>query len=89
MLELRRLFALLVASEKRYVDPSAAVDWLKKVLDGGGTDSQQDISEFTHKVRQPGAGVSASGDVNPVIRVVLLDVSSRGLRYCDNFETIS
>ncbi|XP_037089345.1 ubiquitin carboxyl-terminal hydrolase 25-like [Pollicipes pollicipes] len=50
MLELRRLFALLVASEKRHVDPRAAVDLLKKVLDGGATDSQQDISEFTHKV---------------------------------------
>ena len=55
MLEMRRLFALLVASEKRYVDPSAAVDWLKRVLDGGGTDSQQDISEFTHKVPPPTA----------------------------------
>ena len=43
MHELRRLFALLLASNKKYVDPSKPVDILKEAFSSpsGATDSQQ------------------------------------------------
>ncbi|XP_041372903.1 ubiquitin carboxyl-terminal hydrolase 25-like isoform X2 [Gigantopelta aegis] len=52
MHELRRLFALLLASNKKYVDPSKPVDILKEAFSSpsGATDSQQDVSEFQHKL---------------------------------------
>ena len=60
MLELRKLFALMVASQRKYVDPSKAVELLRGSVGGGGggngssviaTDNiQQDVSEFTHLV---------------------------------------
>jgi len=53
MVELRKLFSLLVGSHKKYVDPSCAVDILRGCL-GGGADNhmnnQQDVSEFTHRL---------------------------------------
>uniref|UniRef100_A0A8C8E5E4 Ubiquitin carboxyl-terminal hydrolase n=1 Tax=Otus sunia TaxID=257818 RepID=A0A8C8E5E4_9STRI len=49
MRELRYLFALLVGSKRKYVDPSRAVEILKDAFKS--TDSQQqDVSEFTHKL---------------------------------------
>ncbi|KAL5020489.1 hypothetical protein ScPMuIL_003381 [Solemya velum] len=52
MKELGHLFALMVGSRKKYVDPSKAVDILKEAFSSppGVTDSQQDISEFQHKL---------------------------------------
>ena len=63
MLELRKLFALMVASQRKYVDPSKAVELLRGSVGGsggggGGSGSsaiaadniQQDVSEFTHLV---------------------------------------
>ena len=59
MAELRKLFALLLASERKYVDPTKAVELLRKgfsdssgangvvgIEDGGS--QQEDVSEFTH-----------------------------------------
>lgn len=52
--ELRKLFALLLASRRKYVDPSGAVDVLRKQDSlqlrniGGLENGQQDVSEFTH-----------------------------------------
>ncbi len=56
MTELRKLFALLLATERKYVDPSVAVDLLRKGFVkrseglGLGADNgqQEDISECTH-----------------------------------------
>ena len=53
-MELRKLFALLVGSQRNYVDPSHAVGILRGSL-GGETvqtycNNQQDVSEFTHKL---------------------------------------
>ncbi len=39
MSELRKLFALLVASERKYVDPSKAVDLLRKGFGGGNNEA--------------------------------------------------
>ncbi|KAK3612082.1 hypothetical protein CHS0354_031152 [Potamilus streckersoni] len=56
MQELRHLFALMVGSQKKYVDPSRAVDILKEAFSSssvtvtGTSDSQQDVSEFQHKL---------------------------------------
>ncbi|XP_039387038.1 ubiquitin carboxyl-terminal hydrolase 25 isoform X5 [Mauremys reevesii] len=49
MRELRYLFALLVGSKRKYVDPSRAVDILKDAFKSNDS-QQQDVSEFTHKL---------------------------------------
>ncbi|XP_067826999.1 ubiquitin carboxyl-terminal hydrolase 28 isoform X2 [Heptranchias perlo] len=48
MQELRCLFALMVASKRKYVDPSSAVELLKDAF--RSSEAQQDVSEFTHKL---------------------------------------
>ena len=52
MHELRKLFALMIGSKRKYVDPSKAVEILKEAFTSGSglTDSQQDVSEFQHKL---------------------------------------
>ena len=65
MLELRKLFAFMVGSQRKYVDPSRAVDILRGFIgfaqgsnSGSNKDmiltieanNQQDVSEFTHIV---------------------------------------
>ncbi|XP_070606372.1 ubiquitin carboxyl-terminal hydrolase 25 isoform X2 [Erythrolamprus reginae] len=47
--ELRYLFALLVGSKRKYVDPSRAVEILKDAFKSNDS-QQQDVSEFTHKL---------------------------------------
>nr|XP_020641084.1 ubiquitin carboxyl-terminal hydrolase 25 isoform X3 [Pogona vitticeps] len=49
MRELRYLFALLVGSKRKYVDPSRAVEILKDAFKSSDS-QQQDVSEFTHKL---------------------------------------
>ncbi|XP_066098013.1 ubiquitin carboxyl-terminal hydrolase 25 isoform X1 [Saccopteryx bilineata] len=49
MQELRYLFALLVGSKRKYVDPSRAVEILKGAFKSNES-QQQDVSEFTHKL---------------------------------------
>ncbi|XP_023669384.1 ubiquitin carboxyl-terminal hydrolase 28 [Paramormyrops kingsleyae] len=48
MQELRCLFALMVGSKRRFVDPSAAVELLRDAF--RTSEAQQDVSEFTHKL---------------------------------------
>lgn len=50
--ELRNLFALMIGSYRKYVDPSKAVEILKEGFRShtGVSDSQQDISEFQGKL---------------------------------------
>lgn len=54
MLELRKLFALLVGSQRSYVDPSRAVGILRGTMGGAEgqltNSQQQDVSEFTHNL---------------------------------------
>ena len=55
MQELRKLFALMVATQRKYVDPTRAVDILRGsigsiVETNTGDNNQQDVSEFTHIV---------------------------------------
>ncbi|XP_060747097.1 ubiquitin carboxyl-terminal hydrolase 28 [Tachysurus vachellii] len=48
MQELQCLFALMVGSNRRFVDPSAAVELLRDAF--RTSEAQQDVSEFTHKL---------------------------------------
>uniref|UniRef100_A0A3Q3WVH8 Ubiquitin carboxyl-terminal hydrolase n=1 Tax=Mola mola TaxID=94237 RepID=A0A3Q3WVH8_MOLML len=48
MQELRCLFALMVGSTRRFVDPSAAVELLREAF--RTSETQQDVSEFSHKL---------------------------------------
>ncbi|CAL8364578.1 unnamed protein product [Lota lota] len=48
MQELRCLFALMVGSTCKFVDPSAAVELLRDAF--RTSEAQQDVSEFTHKL---------------------------------------
>uniref|UniRef100_A0A8C6NXD0 Ubiquitin carboxyl-terminal hydrolase n=1 Tax=Nothobranchius furzeri TaxID=105023 RepID=A0A8C6NXD0_NOTFU len=48
MQELRCLFALMVGSTRRFVDPSAAVELLRNAF--RTSEAQQDVSEFSHKL---------------------------------------
>ncbi|XP_031198954.1 ubiquitin carboxyl-terminal hydrolase 28 isoform X1 [Mastomys coucha] len=49
MQELQYLFALLLGSNRKFVDPSAALDLLKGAF-RSSEEQQQDVSEFTHKL---------------------------------------
>uniref|UniRef100_A0A8C5A8H0 Ubiquitin carboxyl-terminal hydrolase n=1 Tax=Gadus morhua TaxID=8049 RepID=A0A8C5A8H0_GADMO len=48
MQELRCLFALMVGSTCKFVDPSASVELLRDAF--RSSEAQQDVSEFTHKL---------------------------------------
>ncbi|XP_059208231.1 ubiquitin carboxyl-terminal hydrolase 28 [Centropristis striata] len=48
MQELRCLFALMLGTTRRFVDPSAAVELLRDAF--RTTEAQQDVSEFSHKL---------------------------------------
>ncbi|KAL7389276.1 hypothetical protein ABVT39_000938 [Epinephelus coioides] len=48
MQELRCLFALMMGSTRRFVDPSAAVELLRDAF--RTSEAQQDVSEFSHKL---------------------------------------
>ncbi|XP_062950532.1 ubiquitin carboxyl-terminal hydrolase 28 isoform X7 [Cynocephalus volans] len=49
MQELQYLFALMMGSNRKFVDPSAALDLLKGAF-RSAEEQQQDVSEFTHKL---------------------------------------
>ncbi|KAG9333344.1 hypothetical protein JZ751_012753 [Albula glossodonta] len=49
MAELRRLFALMLGSNRKYVDPSRALEILNDAFKSSDA-QQQDVSEFTHKL---------------------------------------
>ncbi|XP_020918523.1 ubiquitin carboxyl-terminal hydrolase 28 isoform X18 [Sus scrofa] len=49
MQELQYLFALMIGSNRKFVDPSAALDLLKGAF-RSPEEQQQDVSEFTHKL---------------------------------------
>ncbi|XP_030897786.1 LOW QUALITY PROTEIN: ubiquitin carboxyl-terminal hydrolase 28-like [Leptonychotes weddellii] len=49
MQELQYLFALMMGSNRKFVDPSAALDLLKGAF-RSPKEQQQDVSEFTHKL---------------------------------------
>ncbi|XP_077360663.1 ubiquitin carboxyl-terminal hydrolase 28 isoform X2 [Festucalex cinctus] len=63
MQELRCLFALMVGSTRRFVDPSAAVELLREAF--RTSEAQQDVSEFSHKLLdwlEDAFQLAASGD---------------------------
>jgi ubiquitin carboxyl-terminal hydrolase 25/28 len=52
LVELRRLFALLLATRRKYINPQSAIQALKAAFTEQAlvTAVQQDVSEFTHKL---------------------------------------
>ncbi|XP_078483959.1 ubiquitin carboxyl-terminal hydrolase 25 isoform X7 [Ciona intestinalis] len=48
MQELRCLFALMITSNKSFLDPIKCVNILQEAFQTKSSDSQQDVSEFTH-----------------------------------------
>uniref|UniRef100_H2YB36 Ubiquitin carboxyl-terminal hydrolase n=1 Tax=Ciona savignyi TaxID=51511 RepID=H2YB36_CIOSA len=48
MQELRCLFALMITSNKSFLDPSKCVNIIQEAFQTKSSDSQQDVSEFTH-----------------------------------------
>nr|XP_045059688.2 ubiquitin carboxyl-terminal hydrolase 28-like [Desmodus rotundus] len=50
MQELQRLFALMMGSNRKFVDPSSALNLLKGTFQSAEEEQQQDVSEFTHKL---------------------------------------
>uniref|UniRef100_A0A8C6J541 ubiquitinyl hydrolase 1 n=1 Tax=Melopsittacus undulatus TaxID=13146 RepID=A0A8C6J541_MELUD len=49
MLELQCLFALMLGTQRKFIDPSVALELLKDAFRSTG-EQQQDVSEFTHKL---------------------------------------
>ncbi|KAK2489919.1 hypothetical protein MC885_001804 [Smutsia gigantea] len=67
MQELQYLFALMMGSNRKFVDPSAALDLLKGAF-RSPEEQQQDVSEFTHKLLdwlEDAFQLAVSADSNP------------------------
>ncbi|KAG8183527.1 hypothetical protein JTE90_003875 [Oedothorax gibbosus] len=92
MQELRKLFALMLCSKRKYVNPSLALEEFKEAFpDSSGTDSQQDVSEFTHKLLewledafkitlydQNGETLMEGSDTNPMLNLFYGSYLSEG-----------
>uniref|UniRef100_A0A669B4V3 Ubiquitin carboxyl-terminal hydrolase n=1 Tax=Oreochromis niloticus TaxID=8128 RepID=A0A669B4V3_ORENI len=86
MQELRCLFALMVGSTRRFVDPSAAVELLRDAF--RTNEAQQDVSEFSHKLLdwlEDAFQLAASGknaedkQHNPMVQLFYGTFSSSGI----------
>lgn len=105
MSELRHLFALMVGSKRKYVDPTKAVDILKEAFAATATsgvgDSQQDVSEFQHKLLEwledafkttfrppsPDTGSGEHGDVkNPMVDLFYGQYRAEGINEGKGFS---
>ena len=88
MVELRKLFALMVGTRRKYLDPSRTVEIFKRQNFPDGNESQQDVSEFTHKLlewleqafqKTPNEGISSSGiEQNPMEKLFYGEYKSEG-----------
>uniref|UniRef100_A0A7N8YN01 Ubiquitin carboxyl-terminal hydrolase n=1 Tax=Mastacembelus armatus TaxID=205130 RepID=A0A7N8YN01_9TELE len=70
MQELRCLFALMVGSTRRFVDPSAAVELLREAF--RTSEAQQDVSEFSHKLLdwlEDAFQLAANKQQNPMVQL--------------------
>ncbi|KAL1782326.1 Ubiquitin carboxyl-terminal hydrolase 28 [Sigmodon hispidus] len=98
MQELQYLFALLLGSNRKFVDPSAALDLLKGAF-RSSEEQQQDVSEFTHKLLdwledafQPAVNVNSCNprnkSENPMVQLFYGTFLTEGVRegkpFCNN-----
>ncbi|CAH3016835.1 unnamed protein product [Porites evermanni] len=91
MTELRIIFALMLGSKRKYVDPTKAVQILKEALKYNGSESnpgnQQDVSEFTHKLlewledsfKEKKTSSSPAKRLNPVVELFFGQANVEGV----------
>ncbi|XP_030076474.1 ubiquitin carboxyl-terminal hydrolase 28 isoform X3 [Microcaecilia unicolor] len=96
MQELQYLFALLVGSNRKFVDPSAALELLKDAFRSAEA-QQQDVSEFTHKLLdwledafQLGVNVDNPRDKseNPMVQLFYGTFLTEGIHEGNTFSNI-
>ncbi|KAM5294005.1 ubiquitin carboxyl-terminal hydrolase 28-like [Glossophaga mutica] len=86
MEELQRLFALMIGSNRKFVDPSPALNLLRGTFQSADEEQQQDVSEFTHKLLDWLEDafqllVNASGALeNPMVQLFYGTVLTEGVR---------
>ncbi|XP_035871541.1 ubiquitin carboxyl-terminal hydrolase 28-like isoform X2 [Phyllostomus discolor] len=86
MQELQRLFALMMGSNRKFVDPSSALNVLKGAFQAVEEEQQQDVSEFTHKLLdwledafQQEVDANSNPE-NPMVRLFYGTVLTEGVR---------
>ncbi|XP_027737190.1 ubiquitin carboxyl-terminal hydrolase 28 isoform X8 [Empidonax traillii] len=96
MQELQCLFALMLGTRRKFVDPSAALELLRDVF-RSGEEPQQDVSEFTHKLLdwledafQLTVNVTSPGDKseNPMVQLFYGTFLTEGVHEGNTFSKI-
>ncbi|NXE93629.1 UBP28 hydrolase, partial [Menura novaehollandiae] len=96
MQELQCLFALMLGTWRKFVDPSAALELLRDVF-RSVEEPQQDVSEFTHKLLdwledafQLTVNVTSSGDKseNPMVQLFYGTFLTEGVHEGNTFSKI-
>uniref|UniRef100_A0A8C8ACE2 ubiquitinyl hydrolase 1 n=1 Tax=Otus sunia TaxID=257818 RepID=A0A8C8ACE2_9STRI len=96
MQELQCLFALMLGTRRKFVDPSAAVELLRDAF-RSAEEQQQDVSEFTHKLLdwledafQLAVNVKSPGDKseNPMVQLFYGTFLTEGVHEGNTFSKI-
>ncbi|NXG66648.1 UBP28 hydrolase, partial [Hemiprocne comata] len=96
MQELQCLFALMLGTRRKFVDPSAALELLRDAFRSTG-EQQQDVSEFTHKLLdwledafQLAVNVKSPGDKseNPMVQLFYGTFLTEGVHEGNTFSKI-
>ncbi|NXM30021.1 UBP28 hydrolase, partial [Oxyruncus cristatus] len=96
MQELQCLFALMLGTQRKFVDPSAALELLRDVF-RSAEEPQQDVSEFTHKLLdwledafQLTVNVTSPGDKseNPMVQLFYGTFLTEGVHEGNTFSKI-
>ncbi|NWR36718.1 UBP28 hydrolase, partial [Tachuris rubrigastra] len=96
MQELQCLFALMLGTRRKFVDPSAALELLRDVF-RSAEEPQQDVSEFTHKLLdwledafQLTVNVKSPGDKseNPMVQLFYGTFLTEGVHEGNTFSKI-
>ncbi|NXA56244.1 UBP28 hydrolase, partial [Nothocercus julius] len=96
MQELQCLFALMLGTRRKFVDPSAALELLRDAF-RSAEEQQQDVSEFTHKLLdwledafQLAVNVSNPGDKseNPMVQLFYGTFLTEGVHEGNTFSKI-
>ncbi|NWH25380.1 UBP28 hydrolase, partial [Grus americana] len=96
MQELQCLFALMLGTRRKFVDPSAAVELLRDAF-RSAEEQQQDVSEFTHKLLdwledafQLAVNIKSPGDKseNPMVQLFYGTFLTEGVHEGNTFSKI-
>ncbi|NWI97093.1 UBP28 hydrolase, partial [Pitta sordida] len=96
MQELQCLFALMLGTRRKFIDPSAALELLRDVF-RSAEEPQQDVSEFTHKLLdwledtfQLTVNVTSPGDKskNPMVQLFYGTFLTEGVHEGNTFSKI-